>query len=145
VLVVDERPGYLRRRRYASGTRMAAAAIEELPDDELDAHTAVVVATHNSTYDERALRRILPGAVRYIGVLGPRQRTGRMLEKLRSAGELQLDRPRLFAPTGLDIGAETPEQIALSVLAEIQAVMAGRPGTSLRERPSSIHSHGLST
>jgi xanthine/CO dehydrogenase XdhC/CoxF family maturation factor len=124
---------------------MSTASIEELSEDELDAHTAVVVATHNAAYDERALRRILPGAVRYVGVLGPRQRTGRMLEGLRSVGDVRIDGARVFAPTGLDIGAETPEQIALSVLAEIQAVMSGRPGTSLRNRPSSIHSDPLST
>lgn len=139
VLVADERPGQLHRRRFPSGTFMTTTTMKELPDEALDAHTAVVIATHNVAYDERALRRILPSAVRYLGVLGPRQRTVRMLEKLRNDENVRGDWSRVFAPTGLDIGAETPEQIALSVLAEIQAVTSGRSGTSLRDRPSPIH------
>ena len=84
VMVVDERPGYLSRRRFPPDTQVSTTAVEDLPETAVDAHTSVVIATHNLSYDERALRKLLPSAVSYVGVLGPRQRTARMLEQLRS-------------------------------------------------------------
>jgi xanthine/CO dehydrogenase XdhC/CoxF family maturation factor len=134
VTVVDERPGYLGARRFAAGTRISRKQVSKLA---IDGHTACVVATHNAAYDARALTQLLPSAARYIGLLGPRRRTVRLLEHLgAAAGDLA---GRFHTPTGLDIGAETPEQIALAVLAEIQAAMTGRPGGFLRDRATPIH------
>ena len=77
----------------------------------------------------------------YIGVLGPRKRTQKMLDELAQEGlsfdEAQLS--RLYAPVGLDIGAETPDQVALSIVAEILAVSSDRSGTSLKFREAGIH------
>jgi len=69
-------------------------------------------------------------------VVGPRRRTLRMLDDLKVS---EADTEGLYAPVGLDIGGETPEEIALSVVAEVQAVRAGRRGGSLRDRPVAIH------
>lgn len=112
---------------------------EELP--RLDARSAAVVMTHNYPRDLALLGALLGTPARYIGVLGPRRRTERLLNDLAEGGvhpqPAQL--ARLFAPVGLDIGAEAPEEIALAILAEVRAAFAGRPGGRLRERPGPIH------
>jgi len=134
VIVVDERPGTLGRRRFPRGTLTSSAPVDHVARTYVDGHTACVIATHNTAYDARALRGLLPSPARYIGVLGPRKRAARLLQQLGEG-----DAPRFFAPIGLDIGGETPEQIALAVLAEIQAVTLGRPGGFLRDRMAPIH------
>ena len=98
--------------------------------------TAVVVMTHNYLHDLELLRQLLPLPLRYLGCLGPRRRTERLLSEL-SAVDSDLD--RLHAPVGLDIGAETPEEIALSIVSEVKAVLSHRTGAQLRQRRGSIH------
>ena len=95
---------------------------------------AVVLMTHNFARDIAILDK-LPLGLPYLGVLGPRRRTDEVL------AELSIDRTaeRIFAPIGLDLAAETPEQIALSILAEIQAVTHGGACKPLRDRPGPIH------
>jgi xanthine/CO dehydrogenase XdhC/CoxF family maturation factor len=93
-----------------------------------------VVMSHNVAHDAAFLAALLPTPVAYIGVLGPRQRTERLLTALDSPAD-----SRLHGPMGLDIGAEDPNAIALSILAEMQAVKTGRSGGPLRERPRPIH------
>jgi xanthine/CO dehydrogenase XdhC/CoxF family maturation factor len=100
--------------------------------------------THNFLHDLEILKHLLPSNAAYIGVLGPRRRTDELLEKIGSETLLSGISPtsaqleRLFAPIGLDLGAETPEEIALSIVAEIQKVKRQKSGASLRER-GSIH------
>ena len=79
--------------------------------------------------------------LRYLGCLGPRRRTERLVMDLAAEDSVNVDAAlrRLHAPIGLDIGAETPEEIALSVVSEIKAVLSDRTGTQLREREGSIH------
>ncbi len=144
VTIVDERPGTLASRQFPPGTRTSKARLQDLVPAEVDAFTACIVATHNAAYDGRALTQLLASPARYIGVLGPRRRTARLLEHiLRTTGGAAGDASRLFAPTGLDIGGDTPDQIALAVLAEIQAVTADRPGAFLRDRAAPIHADGV--
>ncbi len=105
---------------------------------------ACVLMTHNFLHDLELLKRVLPSDAAYIGVLGPRNRTEDLLEKLGrdtllpaiTVTPAQLE--RIYAPVGLDLGAETPEEIALSIVAEIQQVRRGKSGGNLREKPS-IH------
>jgi xanthine/CO dehydrogenase XdhC/CoxF family maturation factor len=99
-------------------------------------HTVAVVMTHNYFDDLEILKYLLPSAVQYIGVLGSRQRTQRLLQMLPE--EQSIDQ-RLHAPIGLDIGAETPEAIAIAIVAEIQAVLAQRTAGFLKHRPAPIH------
>src|SRR5207248_2370833 len=91
--------------------------------------------------DLRLLEQLLPSPVRYLGLLGPKSRSERLLQELAQAGIVptKAQRRRLYAPVGLDLGAETPEEIALAILAEIRAVIAGRSGGLLRDRPVPIH------
>ncbi len=102
---------------------------------------AAVLVTHNYDDDKRLLRALLPSPLAYLGALGPRRRTDRLLADLAAgmytptAAELE----KLHAPVGLDVGAETPAEIALAVVAEVRAASAGRRGGMLRHRPGPIH------
>jgi len=108
---------------------------------ELSDSVAAVVMSHSFAADLEYLRIVLPSSVRYIGVLGSRNRALELLKAL-STEEPSASVPlgdRLFNPVGLDIGADGPEEIALAILSEIRAVWAGRSGGFLRDRKGPIH------
>ncbi len=109
--------------------------------DRLRAHTraAAVVMTHNFLDDLSFLRHLQAAAVGYIGVLGPRERTERLLRALKREAASADFGSRLYSPVGLDIGANNAEEIALAIAAEVSAAFRGRPGRSLRERCEPIH------
>jgi xanthine dehydrogenase accessory factor len=138
VVLVDRRPGYLTADRFARAAQLvetdAAGLAESL---SLDASSYAVVMTHNFAEDQEYLRALLETSVAYIGMLGPRQRTERMLRDGSVAGPL--DDSRVYGPVGLDIGTDGAEQVALSVIAEILAIRSGRRPRSLRERSAPIH------
>jgi len=106
------------------------------------ANALAVVMSHNLDDDRAALAALLPSRARYIGVLGPRRRTQRLLSELpvpQVQGRGGGSAARLYAPVGLAIGAETPDEIALAIIGEAQAVLAGATATGhLRDRES-IH------
>ncbi len=106
-----------------------------------DARCAAVVMNHNYKRDKALTQALLTSDVPYIGLLGPRDRAARLVDELRSCeGALPaVQERRLFGPVGLDIGAETPEEIAHAIVAEIQAVIHDRTGGMLRDRTRSIH------
>ncbi len=113
-------------------------------DDEpgvMDERTAAVVMTHNYGRDRALVATLLRSHARYVGILGPRARTAQILEDLATDGAAPdaARRLKLAAPVGLDIGAETPEEVALAILAEVRAVLSGRGGGRLRERAGPIH------
>jgi xanthine dehydrogenase accessory factor len=104
----------------------------------MEADAAVVVMNHSYPRDSAVLAALSQRPVRYLGVLGPRQRTGRLLEELGVAS-----RPwNVFAPIGLDLGAQTPESIALAIVAEIEVVLNGAGCGSMRDQPGPIHRVG---
>jgi xanthine/CO dehydrogenase XdhC/CoxF family maturation factor len=107
--------------------------------DASDRALAVVMA-HDYERDRESLGMLLGTSAEYIGVLGPRRRAERMFAEL---GVLEWD-PRIHAPVGLDLGAETPQEIALAIIAEGQAVLTRMPATSLRERRGPIHAPSAS-
>jgi xanthine dehydrogenase accessory factor len=114
----------------------------ELAEDfRPDAQTAAIVMTHNFGRDLLALDRLLPLQLRYVGLLGPRKRHLELLARLSEYRPLDFNTEvrSLFAPAGLDIGSEAPEEIALSIMSEVAAVLSGRRGGFLRERRSDIH------
>jgi xanthine dehydrogenase accessory factor len=103
-----------------------------------------VVMTHNAERDCEALAMLLPSTCRYVGVLGPRRRTEKLLANLDAAGRSRSEHAtKLHSPVGLAIGAETPDEVALSIVAEIQAVLAGDTAKQLRDRPGRIHAAPL--
>ncbi len=141
VVVVDRRPGLLQRERFPSNVALLesdAARLNELL--VLEACSFCVVMTHDFADDTAYMRALLRTPARYLGVLGPRQRTERMLARLRSEGPV--DDSRIYGPVGLDIGTDGAEQVAVAVLAELLAVKSGRQPQSLRDRRAPIHAHG---
>ena len=106
-------------------------------EGEMDARTAVVIATHNYGRDCAALRHLLPRGLPYLGVIGPRKRRDELLLDAIDAGAEP--KSNLFAPAGLDLGAETPAEIALSIVSQIQHVLADGTGEALRDSKLPIH------
>ncbi|HVF71628.1 MAG TPA: XdhC family protein [Chthoniobacterales bacterium] len=102
-----------------------------------DSRTAAVVKSHNYGRDFAALCALLPLDLPYVGLLGPRQRREQLLNAVLDEG-ITID-AEIFGPAGLDLGAETPEELALSLVAEIQATFAGASGESLHNRKAPIH------
>jgi xanthine/CO dehydrogenase XdhC/CoxF family maturation factor len=109
---------------------------ENLPV-KLDDRTAAIVKSHNYGRDFTALQRLLQLDLRYVGLLGPRKRRDQLLGDLLDVG-VSIN-AELFSPAGLDLRAETPEEIALAIVSEIQAVFAESSVESLRDRKSPIH------
>jgi len=107
----------------------------------LDDRSAAVIMSHNYERDLALLTALVPSRARYVGVLGSRKRTRELLAELarRGAKPTRAQLGRIHAPVGLDIGGETPAEVALSIVAEIQAVFAGRRGGALRARKGAIH------
>ena len=101
--------------------------------------------THNYLHDRALLEQWLPSPALYLGVLGPKRRTERLLGEMPPGLVTDDALSRLHSPVGLDIGADTPELIALSIIAGIQAVAAGRPGGFLRDRTGPIYAPEVST
>lgn len=109
---------------------------------EIDDHTAIMLMAHDLATDLNNFRAALQTNGAYIGLLGPKKRTQKMLDTLATEGiRIAPGDKRIYSPAGLDIGALTPEEIALSIVAEIKTHFAGRPGTPLRMKQGSIHSN----
>jgi xanthine dehydrogenase accessory factor len=143
ITVIDGRPNYAVIQRFPAATRVITAKPEQvLSEVELNEQTAFVLMTHNYNYELALLKALLPQPVAYIGVLGPRKKLERMLGELEDsgAGISQQQLNNLYGPVGLDIGSEGAEEIALSIVAEIKAVLSSREGYSLKYRPAAIHS-----
>ncbi|MCC7465199.1 MAG: XdhC family protein [Saprospiraceae bacterium] len=140
VVVSDGRPGYPTPARFPKAHQVLVAKPgERLPGITLDERSAVVLMTHNYPHDLAALETWIQTECPYIGVLGPRKKLVKMLEELEERGVDVSAKNKLYGPIGLDIGAETAEEIALSIMAEIKAVFSGRAGLSLRDRVLEIH------
>lgn len=140
--VVDGRPNYASLERFPLATRvLVAKAPQVLNQVNVDAQTAFVLITHNYNYDWAILKGLMQKQVSYIGVLGPKKKMERMMADLAEE-QIHPNRSQLnsiFGPVGLDIGAETSEEIALSVLSEIKAVLSKRDGKFLRDKKETIH------
>lgn len=119
----------------------------ELPDNFTpDDQTAALVMTHNFGRDLTTLDRLLPLRLSYLGLLGPRKRHTELLAQLREYRKLEpFWFENLYAPAGLDIGSEAPEEIALSIVSEVAAVLSKRRGGFLRDRVRAIHSNESQT
>ena len=137
-VIVDRRPGLLRPDRFPDAVRLVDSSPGEMTGRvDFDADTNAVVMTHNFSDDEHYLRALIATPVPYIGVLGPRQRTERLVGSI--AVDTPFDTDRIYGPVGLDVGTDGAEQVALAVIAELLAVRGGRRPQSLREREVPIH------
>ena len=140
VTICDARGPFVKSPRFSR----AAEVVVDWPDRylegaELSDRDVVLVFTHDAKFDEPALIGALATDAGYIGALGSRKTQARRVERLRDAGLDEEAVARIHAPCGLDIGARTPPETVISVLAEVIAVRTGRAGESLRDTSGPIH------
>jgi len=143
VTVADDRPAYATAERFPEADEVALVRFDALDPEAIpvDSRTPVLVMTHHFLHDLELMGFLMASPAPYLGFLGPKQRTDNLLEELAKRGVRPTpeQRQRLHGPVGVDLGSETPEEIALAVLAEIQAVMTGRSAGFLRDRRAPIH------
>jgi xanthine/CO dehydrogenase XdhC/CoxF family maturation factor len=141
VRVVDPRAAFATADRFPQADTVQVAAPENAATLPFDAWSVAVIMTHHYRFDLPLLRALLPRTLPYLGLLGPRLRAERLLSDLRKEGMAPTADmlARLHAPVGLDLGAGTPEAVALCIIAEIQSVLSGRDARPLRERTQPIN------
>ncbi|WP_375417549.1 XdhC family protein [uncultured Hymenobacter sp.] len=139
--VLDGRPNLATAARFPEAAAVRVVPVSAIGHEPPPGDAYAVLLSHNYAYDLAALVRHLPAATPYIGLLGPRAKAGRLLTELELAEEEQAEllSTRLHSPIGLDLGSETPEEIALTIVAEIQARRHRRDGRPLRERAGAVH------
>jgi xanthine dehydrogenase accessory factor len=138
VTVVDCRAREATRQRFSQADQVYLVHRPHIFEQiTINAQMMAVVMTHNYLDDLAILRVLLSSQVRYIGVLGPKHRTNRLIIELST--EIKIESDRLYAPVGLDIGANTPQEIAIAIIAEIQAVLSNHSAGFLKQRTGSIH------
>jgi xanthine dehydrogenase accessory factor len=135
--VIDPRPALVTRDRLPTPDELVTAWPDAL---EADAETAIVVLTHEERLDVPALRAALASPAFYVGAIGSRRTQEKRRGRLLEAGIDEEALERLSGPAGLDLGAHTPAETAVSILAEVLAVREGRSGGRLVERAGPIHS-----
>ena len=137
VAVLDGRAHYARAEKFPFADEVILRPAGSSPP-AIDEWTVAAVMTHSYSQDLDVLRSLIDKPLRYLGVLGPRKRTEQLLAELGMSADSLPE--MLHTPMGLDLGGDGPEQVALAVLAEIQSVLGGRTGLSLRSRNAPIHS-----
>jgi xanthine dehydrogenase accessory factor len=142
VTICDARPVFATRARFPT----ADEVVVDWPDRflekttaELGPRDAVCVLTHDPKFDVPAVVGALQTQVGYIGVMGSRRTHATRSDRLREAGVSEEDLVRVMAPIGIDIGARTPEETAVSIVAEIIALRSGRPVPSFRDSSGPLH------
>jgi xanthine dehydrogenase accessory factor len=137
VAVLDDRPEFASRERLPEAERILCGdVVESLRGFPIDAGTYVVVVSRGHRQDEQALREVVTSGAAYVGMIGSRRRAGAVLQHLSEEGFSQEALKRVRTPIGLNIGAETPEEIAVSIIAEI--IQARRGGTGGRWRRAKL-------
>jgi xanthine dehydrogenase accessory factor len=133
-VVVDARPRFATRERFPDVDRLLIGIPSEIAETlRYTSSTFVVLTAHDYKYDLPVLKVVLPARPAYVGLLGSRRRGAAIKEFLREGGMAESLLDQLHVPTGLDIGAETAAEIALSILAEAVALKSGRPAAFLRD------------
>jgi xanthine dehydrogenase accessory factor len=141
ITVVDGRPNLATAARFPEAAEVRLVPVRELETAVPDAAAYHVLLSHNYAYDLAALQTLVVSPAPYVGLLGPRLKAQRLLAELNTvpAAAVEALRQRLHSPIGLDLGSETPEEIALCIVAEIQTHCSGRRGQPLRERAGTVH------
>ncbi len=140
VSVIDAREPFATKERFPDADELNCAWPDEvLLRAGLDVHSYLVTLTHDPKFDTPSLANALRTPACYIGALGSRKTHAGRCERLQELGFSEADLARIHSPVGLDIGARTPEEVALSILAQMVAVRYGRAGGALNQRTSPIH------
>jgi len=144
VRIVDGRKTHAKQDRFISACQVLVSKPEAVLEQiKIDSRTCFVLMTHNFLYDLQMLKALIQTSIPYIGVLGPKKKLTKLLNELKEEG-IEVSEEvlsRIYGPIGLDIGAETPEEIAASIIAEIQAVFAERKGGMLKWKKETIHTN----
>ncbi len=142
IIVADGRPVYATEQRFPKANNICVIKPADiLCIAQIDAQTAVVLMTHNYNYDLLVLEQLLSTNCKYIGMLGPKKKLQKMFDELSDKG-VSFNHEKIkciYSPVGLDIGAETSEEIALSVVAEIKTVFSQKQGAFLKDKTTEIH------
>ncbi len=134
VVVVDDRPEYANQERFPEADRVICGDFAEvLGDLPIDANSYIVTVTRGHKHDEVSLRQVAGSAAAYVGMIGSKRRVGAVLQHLIDEGLDAEAVRRVHTPIGLDIGAETPEEIAVAIMAEVVQVRRGGSGKPMRE------------
>jgi xanthine dehydrogenase accessory factor len=140
--LIDGRKALANPTRFPSASKIIQGPADEVVAQlETDLHTVALLMTHNFDYELRVLEELTTRMLPYIGILGPKRKTDKLIHRLEEKG-IRVFRDALYAPIGLDLGAETSEEIALSIFAEIAAVLRKKPAGSLRDKQGPIHEVG---
>jgi len=143
VKIVDGRNTHAKADRFINACQVLvskpAAVLEQI---KIDSRTCFVLMTHNYNYDLQMMQALIETEIKYIGLLGPKKKQEKILSELKQKGVEITDEKlaKIYGPTGLDIGAASPEEIATSIIAEIQAVFNNKEGTMLKWKKDQIHS-----
>lgn len=134
VTVVDHREEYASLERFADADKILTGSMDEiLKLIPITTNTSVVIVTHGHVFDLEALRAMITTDAGYIGMIGSRNKIHYCFNELIGEGVTQSQLDQIHAPIGLDIGGDTPAEIALAILAEIQAVKYGKSGPFLKD------------
>lgn len=142
VTIVDGRHTYAKIERFSSACQIIVSKPEKvLQQIPIDDKTVFVLMTHNYNYDYAILKALLGKNIPYIGALGPKKKLDNMINDLKAENIILNEKQKniLYGPVGLELGAETPAEIALSITAEIMSVMNNKKGGSLRNLLTEIH------
>jgi xanthine dehydrogenase accessory factor len=135
VAVLDDRPEFASRERLPGADHVLCGdPVENLRGFPIDANTYVVLVSRAHLLDEQALREVVTSNAAYVGMIGSRRRVTAVLRRLADDGFTRETLDRVRTPIGLDIGAETPEEIAVSIVAEIIQTRRGGTGRAMAER-----------
>jgi xanthine dehydrogenase accessory factor len=140
--IIDGRANYAKKERFVKACEVLIAKPEQVINSvSIDNFTFFALMTHNYNYDKALLYELCQNNARYIAMLGPKKKIERMLSEYKEeARPLTLEQiATIYSPGGLDIGAETSEEIALSMLAEIKAVLTQKQGSPLKNKLVGIH------
>ena len=139
VIVIDGRKNLATSARFPSAMQIITGAGDEVVQKlETDRNSAALLMTHNFEYEAQVLEKLMNLDLPYVGILGPKKKSEKLIERLEMKG-MTVNQATIYSPMGLDIGAEGSEEIALSILAEVKAVLAKKPATFLRNKKGPIH------
>jgi xanthine/CO dehydrogenase XdhC/CoxF family maturation factor len=144
ITIADGRKTYANSNRFEkAGKIIVGKPAEVVPQISIHEQSIFVLMSHNYQYDIEMLRLLIKSPCGYIGILGPKKKTEKMLAELAEDGIdiTAADMQKIHGPAGLDIGAETPQEIALSIISEIKAVLSKKAGGALRNKSGFIHDH----
>jgi len=148
VSVTDECVAHIAPLFFPTADKLTLCQREFIDRDfDITPYTACVLMSHNYEYDRDVLKKLLNTNTPYIGILGPRKRFDKMLTEFKAQGIslTEKDFHRIHSPIGLDIGAEAPDEIAVSIIAEVQSKFSNRSGGYLKYHPGPIHQRDVNS